>query len=272
MVRQSALCSVLVLAATFLTLTHAVTFEEPEGRLVSVSVGPSGVWGASANNTVFYREQSFRYPTRRGSDWIKIPGDLKQVDVGTNIVWGVNSADDIYYRIGCTQKNPSGVAWVQVEGALKHVSVSPWGSVWGVNSNGDINYREGASLCDPAGIDWLKVSGSLSQISAGYAGVWGVNARNDVFYRTGTCCDTGAMGDDWIKVDNKKLKYVSSGDGQVLALDKWGKIFRREGVSSSNPIGTAWRIVDPKKLMAIDSYGVIFWGVDDTDKIFLATM
>lgn len=46
--------------------------------------------------------------------------------------------------LGISDKHPTGLRWVRVNGGLKYVSVSSYdGSTWGVSHNDKIWYRQG---------------------------------------------------------------------------------------------------------------------------------
>ena len=96
--------------------------------------------------------------------------------------------------------SPSGTGWQQVDGNLKHVTVSPKGYVWGVSTDDKIYYRQGITNCNVDGSSWLEIPGSLKQISNGRSGVWGVNANDEVFYNVATYGDNGFVGCGWMQV------------------------------------------------------------------------
>ena len=97
---------------------------------------------------------------------------------------------------------PSGTGWMQTDGKLKHVTVSPRGFVWGVNRNDEVFHRQGITNCNVDGSFWKQIDGSLKQISNGRSGVWGVNANDQIFYREGTFGDNGSEGSSWVQVSD----------------------------------------------------------------------
>ena len=67
---------------------------------------------------------------------------------------------------------------------------------------------------------------------------------------------------------NGDLKYVSSGDGVVMGVNRRDQIFRREGITARNPVGTSWTKLDGG-LKVIDCYNRnYFWGVNSHDIIY----
>ena len=64
------------------------------------------------------------------------------------------------------------------------------------------------------------------------------------------------------------LKYVCSGDGVVMGVNKNDEIFRRAGVTASNPAGTSWTKLNGG-LKLVDCYNPdYFWGVNFQDSIY----
>ncbi|XP_019635211.1 PREDICTED: plasminogen-like [Branchiostoma belcheri] len=73
-------------------------WEQIDGSMKFVTVGPAGVWAVDANDDIFYRTGTFGNKASSGSGWKQIEGKLKQISSGDNIVWGVHVNDDIYVR------------------------------------------------------------------------------------------------------------------------------------------------------------------------------
>ena len=114
--------------------------------------------------------------------------------------------------------SPSGTGWQQVDGNLKHVTVSNKGYVWGVNANDEVFHRQGITSCNVDGSFWRQIDGSLKQISNGKSGVWGVNANDEIFYREGTFGDNGSEGTSWVQVSDfigRFLKIVAKRAAEI---------------------------------------------------------
>ncbi len=174
--------------------------------LKSVSTSINYYWGVNAKDEIFVCEKPCK-------TWKKIAGGLTQVDVSDSEVWGVNSAGAIYKR----PADGSGT-WVNVPGALTHVSASGNGYIWGVNKNDDIY------LCKKpcsGGSPWKQIGGKLRQIDGGEQYVFGSNAGMNVYRRA-----VDGSGDQWKLISQKKLKYVSVGVGMVFGVDKDGNIWQ----------------------------------------------
>ncbi|XP_071804442.1 perivitellin-2 31 kDa subunit-like [Asterias amurensis] len=232
------------------------------GSLKHVSIGEAGVWGVDSQDNIHYRAWC-------GCSWTLIAdGKLKQVDVGKNVVWGVSSRDLIYYR-KVSSSNPSLTYWINVDGLLKHVSVSQKGHVWGVNVHNMIYHRRDASVDRVAGSDWIQIVGGLVQVSIGNGGVWGVNADKRMFHREGTYGDPDSDpdGSAWEHVPSEiSMKYVSSGD-VIYAINTNDAIYYRVGTSADSPTGTAWKQIGGN-LKQIESVSSILWGVDAENNIY----
>ncbi|XP_069596840.1 fish-egg lectin-like [Ranitomeya imitator] len=197
---------------------------------------------------------------------IVIDGWLKQVDAGAGLVYGVNENDNIYRRVDNT--------WVQVSGSLMHVTVGPAG-VWGVNRlqsvyklvnnslmplSGRLKQIDAGGNIFVAGVNgmdaiyclnqnsatsnspnpnYVSVDGSLKYDACGPWGCWGVDAYDDIYYRSNVQ-PTDCRGTSWQQIGGK-MKMVEVGtDGSVYSVNSQGKVYKREGISAGNPIGTSW--------------------------------
>ncbi|KAJ8354745.1 hypothetical protein SKAU_G00223120 [Synaphobranchus kaupii] len=86
------------------------------GALKHVTVGPSGVWGANANNlwapTGFRCQGVFPTACLGNTDWQLVAGKLVMIEVGTDgSVYGVNAAGNVYRRDGISACEPVGMDW-----------------------------------------------------------------------------------------------------------------------------------------------------------------
>ena len=150
---------------------------------------------------------------------------------------------------------------VHLEKFLAQVSVSGFDDsvVWGVT--------EGTSIRRWTGKYWKKVDGQLDVVSCGQSGVWGVNPTGSIFYRLGTYGGYTSGKGRWKKVDGL-LNWISSGAaGEVWGVDKNGNVFRREGISSVNPTGTAWKKM-PGSMKQVSIWAGQAWAVNSQDQIF----
>ncbi|XP_075696965.1 fish-egg lectin-like [Rhinoderma darwinii] len=199
-----------------------------------------------------------------------IPGKLKQVDAGAGQVYGVNDEDNIYQWVDND--------WKQIPGKMIHVTVGPAG-VWGVNRANVIHKLQDNNwmavsgllkqidaggdkfLSGANGLDWIyclkqdltlsgsavllftHIEGSLKYYSCGAFGCWGANSNNNIFYRY----DVKPMachGSRWQHVEGSLVMVEVGTDGSVYGMDSQGKVYKREGISAKNPIGTSWTQLD----------------------------
>lgn len=234
-----------------------------------ISVGPSGIFGINDKDDVVYLTGTYGNPISTGEERIIIPSKkLKQLDVGANIIWGVDEQRKVSVLRDFQVDNIQSAQWVEVDGRMKHISVSASGTVWGVDNYGQIFHRVSASLANPLGDSWRMIEGKMTQVSVGEAGVWAINKENDIFYRDGTHGDTGRPGYDWTRVDGK-FKYVSSGSNFVLAISTSNDLHIREGISTKNPKGVTW-VKTGMKLKQVDHYGYIVVGTSENDDVYHA--
>eukprot|EP00058_Branchiostoma_floridae_P010020 XP_002595508.1 hypothetical protein BRAFLDRAFT_69086 [Branchiostoma floridae] len=150
---------------------NGTSWQQLDGSLRYVSVGPAGVWGVNCNNDIWYREGTYGDERAVGSRWRLVSGKLKQLTVGYNVVWGVNARDEIWIRVGITSSNPTGTDWVLVPGSLSMIYVSPsTNKVWGCNAGRQIFRRRGIfSYGGRRGgrFSWFQTSGEWAGEASG---------------------------------------------------------------------------------------------------------
>ena len=147
--------------------------------------------------------------------------------------------------------------------------------VWGVDAKNEIYRRTGSS--------WQKISGGLKVVSCGQPGVWGVNKHDMIYYRSGTfgggaryinykyeclvIISFASAGSGWQQVSGR-LAWISSGsNGEVWGVNKDGNIYKREGITQANPVGSRWKQVSGT-LMKISVWEGRAWGITKDHKIF----
>ncbi|KAM4014953.1 fish-egg lectin-like [Anomaloglossus baeobatrachus] len=199
-----------------------------------------------------------------------VPGNLKQVDAGDGQVYGVNSNDDIYQWVDN--------AWKQIPGKLIHVSVGP-GGIWGVNRGNAIykwqdntwvavagslkqidaggeKFVSGANLWDGiyclnqvdtlsrgTVLPFIQIEGGLKYFSCGLNGCWGVNAANNIYYRYDVQ-PNACKGSRWVQIAGSLVMVEVATDGSVFGVNSNGMVYKRDGISADNPIGTSWTQLD----------------------------
>ncbi|KAK7105907.1 perivitellin-2 31 kDa subunit-like [Littorina saxatilis] len=182
------------------------SWQQTEGALVKVSVGPGGVWGVNVDNQIWYRDDTYGTATNLGSDWTQVDqprGSLMDLDVGDDVVWGITLKGKLTCRKGINEATPQGEKWKILKNKAKDVAISPKGQLVAINELGQFVYREGlSSKCTRKG-KWFADTDSslnLTQISVGEAGIWAVAADEKIYHRPGSMGDTGNIGTEWEQV------------------------------------------------------------------------
>ena len=67
------------------------------------------------------------------------------------------------------------------------------------------------------------------------------------------------------------LVWISSGSqGEVWGTNKEGDVFKRTGITQSNPTGSGWKKITPRFLKKVSIWNGQVWGVNGDDEIFYA--
>uniref|UniRef100_A0A8C5MUX4 Uncharacterized protein n=1 Tax=Leptobrachium leishanense TaxID=445787 RepID=A0A8C5MUX4_9ANUR len=265
-----------------------------QGRLIHVSVGLSGLWGANRGNNI-YKMQDGNWVQVAEQQCTQIPGWLKQIDAGAGQVYGVNDNDDIFRLNGSdfvhipgklihVSVGPSGLwganrgnsiykmqdgNWVQVAGALKQVDAGGKAHLVGVNENDNVYcLNKDTTFSRATNVPFNQLVASLKYYSCGLYGCWGVNSHNVIYYRLNVNSEN-CKGSGWKHVEGQLVMVEASTDGEVYGINTVGQIYKREGISDSNPIGTEWSLVDiagPFKHLSYD--GGILWLINKDGNIF----
>ncbi|XP_015261502.1 PREDICTED: fish-egg lectin-like [Gekko japonicus] len=211
------------------------------------------------------------------SDCEEVPGALTQIDASNGQIFGVNSEGYIY-----TLYSVYGNPWIQLPGALTHVTTGPSG-VWGVDSYHNVYRLVGGNwilitgslkqidaggsqfvvgvnmndeICclpkssaitadDNSSLSWIHIEGKFKYYSCGPLGCWGVNSADTIYYRHGVTPDS-CTDSRWQNVPGALSMIEVGTEGDVYGVNSAGDIYRREGITKENPIGTTWEQVDKK--------------------------
>ncbi|KAL5262166.1 hypothetical protein ACHWQZ_G007761 [Mnemiopsis leidyi] len=189
----------------------------------------------------------------RFQQWERLEGKLKHVTVGASGIWGINSGGALYRR-------GDGNSWQVVPGGLQQIEASKERNVWGAAQKHIWRYN---------GITWERADGWLQQVTSGRSGVWGVS-HSTVWYRPYTYGDEATIGETWEQVSAYPLmKWVASGVDLVLAIDRSGNLYYRNGINVSQPTGTSWVKVEGVPLLKqVDVYNSVVMAVDTEDNIW----
>ncbi|XP_070178984.1 perivitellin-2 31 kDa subunit-like isoform X1 [Littorina saxatilis] len=245
----------------------------------TVSVGPSGVWGITSKEG-YTAHRVGTYGTSgstNGTEWNRITesdkGALRQLSVGDGAIWGITVHGNVACRGGITKDAVFGTYWLAWANKRRDIAVSAKGQLVGISEDGHFMYREGLnSQCTSKG-NWVGTRSelSLSRISVGAAGIWAVDDQQNVFYRPGTLGDNGAVGNGWQHVPGF-LKTISVGTSHVIGVSPNQHIWRRDGVTETNPGGTKW-VQIPGTLVDVDTTDDVcsVWGVQENGSMWMGT-
>lgn len=132
------------------------TWKSISGNLKQISVGHCGVWGINAEQSVFFRLNTFGDPESEGTGWLKVEGKFQMIFSGEQCVLALAANRDIYYRAniydhgdGSFVNTPSheGTHWVRIEQdkeskiVFKQVECAV-DTMWAVDKDNCVWYKE----------------------------------------------------------------------------------------------------------------------------------
>nr|CAB3266887.1 tectonin beta-propeller repeat-containing protein 2-like [Phallusia mammillata] len=149
-------------------------------------------------------------------------------------------------------------------------------ALWMILSSGEIYVRSGVSGSNPIGIAWnrLDVSAQLGDrkmvhVSCGSQSVWALDDIGNAYVRLGASHSEShvIMTPAWLKIDSPKfngaelkLEQIACGpsDLNVWALDNYGNIYARIGVTVDMLVGEGWKLVEgcTAKQLSISNHSV----------------
>ncbi|XP_041091213.1 fish-egg lectin-like [Polyodon spathula] len=251
--------SSLLVLALFVGTSLALDCQEIDGRLKQIDVSDGQVFGVNSEDSIF---------TRYGNSWVQVPGALKHVTVGPAGVWGVNKDNLIFKMIGGR--------WQQTQGLLKQIDAGGDQFVAGVNMfdgiycldrNPTVTTRGGA-----AAIPWNQLPGALKYYSCGPQSCWGVNSADQIYVMKGVTPDACMGSKAWQQVPGALSMIEVSTDGSVYGVNSAGNVYRRDGISASNPAGTDWTFLSMCGKSKHVSYDLgVLWVISQEDKILVCS-
>ena len=203
-------------------------------KIISISVGSSGVWAVDSKGSVLYRE-GVTAPEPKGTTWnviekIPLENDAAiQIDVsGKTQVCVVTKNNIILCRGAINTRNPKGFGWQTKVGKLKKLSCGALGC-WGIGRNGArVWFRVSLDQSAASGVKWELIKDVvLTNIKAGEDGsVWGINANGYLFERQGVSART-PQGKSWVRVAlSKQFQDISIADGILFGVSTTGAIYQ----------------------------------------------
>lgn len=151
------------------------------------------VWGVTEAANVYYTTST----GTQGTDWINVPGKLKQISVDGNTVWGVNSDNAIYWntKLSSGGSTPSEELLQMQPTAGQRI---PHGRPKATKTEEPVTEFVDAVVSEAAGnrrrappppaaaVSWYNVipptSAGLKQVELNSATAWGVNSDNQVAF------------------------------------------------------------------------------------------
>ncbi|KAL1266873.1 hypothetical protein QQF64_002548 [Cirrhinus molitorella] len=219
--------SVLLLFCCQFLHTLALDCTVIRGNLKQIDAGSGSVVGVNNLNEAFVLFDNV---------FIKISRSLKHFSVGPAGWLGVDLADNIF-------KLKSG-SFIQFPGLLKQVDAGGDQIPAGVNTHEAIycaNMDANNNWPSPTPSPWVRISGSLKYYSCGPYSCWGVN-RNDQIYIRKDVSNNGCSGSgSFVNIPGLLAMIEVATDGSVFGVNSQGVLYRRIGVTRSNPTGTEWQ-------------------------------
>lgn len=174
---------------------------------------------------------TFRY--RR---WRKVSGFANDVGDGPNGKWVIGTTSG---RGGYSIHRWNGSSWTRTSGLAVRIAVAE--RPWVVNNEGRIFSRTGVTLGNMAGTGWQDESRTTRAIDIGVglgnnAWIIGTQARG-----SGGNAILRFNGAGWTEVGGAASRISVGEDGTVYVVNAQGRVYRRLGITSSNPSGTSWR-------------------------------
>lgn len=200
-----------------------------EGNLKQIDAGNGQVFGVDENSLVY---------TRSEGKWIVIPGRLSHVTVGPAGLWGVDSNFAVYRMLGGS--------WTLMAGLLKQIDAGGDRFVSGVNMHDRIYCVQqwatifAASYYSPR---YRCLNGGLKYYSCGRFGCWGVSGIEEIFFRY-RVTPNNCVGSTWRKLPGRLSMIEVGTDGSVYGVNSGGRLYRRDGITHRNPIGTRWTFIN----------------------------
>ncbi len=172
--------------------------------------------------------------------WRTQPGKARDIGVGAAGRWVIGNSGTGGSGFGIHRFN--GIGWIPISGSAVRVAVGD--EAWVVNSTGRIYMRTGTSPTNIAGTGWSDISGSLRATDIGVGAnqnAWVISNQtvssggNSIFRRSGS---------GWVQVSGAAVRIAVGDDGTVVVVNGNGLVFRRTGITASNPSGTGWALLN----------------------------
>ncbi|XP_062895100.1 fish-egg lectin-like [Mobula hypostoma] len=200
------------------------------GRMRQIDASNGQVYGVGLNNRGY---------TWVGGHWMLLAetGALAHISVGPVGVWAVGTGQELYRMVEGR--------WAILAGLLSQVDTGGNQIVVGVDSERQVfcsNRRAAISASNFSGPAYSQLPGRLRYYSCGPRTCWGIATSGTTQVRLGVHPQR-CVGSRWRRVPSSMVMVEVASDGSVYAVDSSGEVFRRAGITHSNPVGTHWKRV-----------------------------
>lgn len=193
---------------------------------------------SSLNRTI--RDDDLGNVISRYRTWRIQPGLARDIGVGAAGRWVIGNSGTGGSGYGIHRFN--GIGWVPISGSAVRVAVGD--EAWVVNSTGRIYMRTGTSSQNVAGTGWSDVSGSLRATDIGVGANQNAWVISDQSVSSGGNSIFRRSGNGWVQVSGAAVRIAVGADGTVVVVNGNGLVFRRTGITASNPSGTGWSLLN----------------------------
>lgn len=178
------------------------------------------------------------------------------------------------YRFDVSPSNVGGQYWGRVHANTKKLADIDYGAngeIVAVTTDGEVVSRLGISRTNPIGTSWKTLTTGFKSISVGTYGYWLLNDKDEVYFASYIPSSTIYNKLNVVRINGKFKKVVAGFGGNVWAIDRDNKVYRREIVNFLNPSGIQWEKIqhDGKDLLLFEiSAGYdAFYGITPTGRI-----
>lgn len=193
---------------------------------------------------------------------------LKHVSVGPAGIWGVDSSNKVYKYIADKFVQANGVS-------LKQVDAGGDGQVVGAstsNTNYCLRSTYASAYSGKNSLSWSSLSSNMMYFSCGpLYGCWGVDTNDRIYYTksvTPTTCNTTA----WTLISGAAVMVEVGTDGNVFVVNRYGRLYQRNGISSKVPQGSGWTFISMCMKISHVSYDLgRLWLVTSSGWIMMCT-
>lgn len=173
--------------------------------------------------------------TFRYRDWATQPGAALDVGAGAAGVWSIGTTP--MWAGSFNIQRFTGVSWVPVDGAARRIAVGD--EPWVVQTSGLVYRRTGVTPWNPSGTSWQYIPGISAQDI-------GVASGQQPWAISNTPNGSGGSkifrfnGSSWVEVPGAAVRIAVGDDGSVVVSQAGGLVYRRAGITPSNPTGSSW--------------------------------